>query len=443
MEEHTILAIDDSGITLRMIKNMLEGECRTLLATSGKRALSILMQNSADLILLDIMMPEMDGFETYDAIRRFEDTAGRPHTPVIFLTGESGTDIERKGLKLGATDFIRKPLNKDILIERVQHALKNSATIKSLTEEATTDKLTGFLNKASGTAAISSMCGKYDGTLMVMDLDSFKLVNDLYGHETGDRVLRAFADIVRRNTRKSDRISRIGGDEFMGFFAGMTEKPAMNAFAERLNRQLEEEATKIMGEGNGIPLGISIGAVPVPEFGRTYEDLFALADGALYTAKQNGKHGLRLPRADTQPSTPGGLEGEIDRISAIIEERSEKGALILGGELFAAVNHFIERFCKRYGGSIVKILFSLTPKDSEFVSEACIQQFSSILQKSLRNSDLVMQHGRSQFFVILTGNTKLEADVAINRIVKKWNETEHEQKTALTYTYKEQNYKLV
>ncbi|MCR4807130.1 MAG: GGDEF domain-containing protein [Lachnospiraceae bacterium] len=180
----------------------------------------------------------MDGFETYDALRTLEDKIGR----------------------------------------RIDNTITNSKTIESLTEEAMVDKLTGFLNKARGTDRISKLCTRKTGSLMIMDLDSFKLVNDLFGHEMGDRVLKAFADIVRKNTRETDTISRIGGDEFMAFYEDLTDESAVASLTLRLNAQLSEEAARLMGEDHGIPLGISIGVVMVPKHGREYESLFSLAD---------------------------------------------------------------------------------------------------------------------------------------------------------------------
>ena len=431
-----ILAIDDNGGTLRMIKKMLEDDYRVILASSGKRALESFRKTKPDLILLDVMMPEMDGFETFGEIRRIEDAEGLTNTPVIFLTGENDTEVEQKGLKLGAADFIRKPLNEEILKKRIQNTIENDATIKNLTEEVAVDKLTGFLNKSSGVTKISIMCKKSVGSLMIMDLDNFKLVNDLFGHDMGDKILRAFSDIVRSNIRKSDVIARIGGDEFLGFFVGITEEAAMDSLAKRLNQQLVAEARNLMGEDNGIPLGISIGAAVVPNYGRDYKSLFSLADNALYIAKQNGKHGYSTPKIkETEEDISNNLDDEIDRISKIVEERNEKGALLLGRESFSVVSHFIMRFYKRYGGNIVKILFSLSARDGSDVG-ALPSQFGNILQKSLRNSDLILQSRSNQFFVLLTGKTGFQVKSVIDRVLQRWAEYEYSGDAIIDYAFK-------
>ena len=211
-----IVVVDDETISLTNTKNMLNASnMRVSCLRSGMDLLKFIKKNTPDLILLDILMPEMDGFETYLALREYEDQTGRTHIPVIFLTGENNNEVERQGLSLGASDYIRKPFNKDILVRRIENTVANSRTIETLSEEAMVDKLTGLLNKASGTDRISFMCSRKTGALMIMDIDNFKLVNDLYGHDKGDRMLQIFAGILKNSAGENDAVGRIGGDEFL------------------------------------------------------------------------------------------------------------------------------------------------------------------------------------------------------------------------------------
>ncbi len=435
---NTLMVVDDNGGTLRTIKKMLEPEYKVLLASSGPRALTILQKEMPDLIILDVLMPEMDGFETYNALRKLEKKAGRKQTPVIFLTAEHDSEVEQKGLKLGASDFIRKPFNEEILLKRIQNSITNSKTIENLTKEATVDKLTGFLNKSNGTAKISDLCEEYTGTLAVMDLDNFKLVNDLSGHDAGDRVLQMFSDIVKRNTRETDVISRIGGDEFLAFFPGVIKEGALSSLVKRLNQQLVDEVGKLLGEDNGIPIGISLGAVMIPNHGRDYESLFALADSELYKVKQNGKHGYSVYKGvePVKGQESENLEHEMARISKILEERNDtKGAFILGKESFSIVSRFIMRFYKRYGGSYAKILFAITTDDAQETHEIT-SQFGLMLQKTLRNSDLILQTRLNQFFVVLTERNNFEINTVVKRILEKWEEMGYGEGVKVNYTAK-------
>ena len=427
-----VVVVDDEALCLTNARNILgEEKMRVSCLKSGKDLLRFMEKNTPDLILLDVLMPEMDGFETYRALREFEEKAGMLKTPVIFLTGENDSETEERGLKLGASDFMRKPFNKDILTSRIRNTINNSKTIESLTEEATLDKLTGFLNKSSGTSRVTARIEKGTGALLIMDLDSFKLVNDLYGHDMGDRVLEAFADVVREHLNEQDLASRIGGDEFMAFIDGAGDEQRVAAFTESLNNTLSERAAILMGKDHGIPLGVSVGAVLVPEYGRDYETLFAFADGALYNVKQNGKHGSSVYTHEDKEMVIEGtdLEAEINRITRIIEERNEgQGALLLGKEAFSTVYQFIMRYGRMHGGGAVKALFSLSVEDEAKAPDNLNEvytQFGLILQKSLRRSDLVMQSKTNHFFVFLPELSHHDLPGLMGRILSNWNETEY------------------
>ena len=189
-----IMVVDDDVMNLQNAGDILrEAGYRVATARSGKDLLAFTEKHRPDLILLDILMPEMNGFETFRKLREAEAGRAQKEVPVIFLTGENDSESETKWLTLGASDYVRKPFNRDILLRRIQNTIQNSRTIENLSEEAVTDRLTGFLNKAGTLKKLSVLCRSERGMLTILDLDSFKLVNDIYGHDMGDRVLRSFA----------------------------------------------------------------------------------------------------------------------------------------------------------------------------------------------------------------------------------------------------------
>ena len=421
-----IAVVDDEVISLKNARNILGQEgLRVSCLRSGGELLRFLKEHEPDLILLDVMMPQMDGFETFQALRRFEKEKNRAYTPVIFLTGDADFNSEQRGLMMGASDYIRKPFDKDILLRRIENAIRTSRKIESLTEDATTDRLTGFWNKAGGVARMKRMCAEEKGAFMILDMDSFKLVNDLYGHEMGDAVLSAFGDVMRRNIRKEDLVCRIGGDEFMAFFCNITNAEEIGILCARLNEQILTRSGELMGEEHGIPLGISIGAVMVPEYGRDYEKLFSLADEAMYAAKQSGRHRYCLYKEMEEDAKEADADTELSRMLQIIEERNDGGdALILGSEAFSTVYHYIKRFNNRYGGKVLKVLFVLKfgeDVDSDTAGETIVE-FGDVLKRTLRRSDIIMKSKSNQYFLLCPMMTDIDGQRVIDRILEAWSQ---------------------
>ncbi|MCR5102177.1 MAG: diguanylate cyclase [Butyrivibrio sp.] len=422
-----IVVVDDEAISLTSARTMLASEdMKVSCLPSGKSLLTFLEKNSPDLILLDVIMPEMDGFKTLIALRELEKKLNKPQTPVIFLTGESDYEAERNGLKLGAADYIHKPFNRDVLISRIRNTIDNSKKIVSLTEDATKDRLTGFLNKAEGVARIRGILDSVSGALLMLDLDNFKLVNDLYGHEMGDRVLRGFAELARASTREGDILCRIGGDEFLFYCCGVHGSDAVSALTSRLNEKLEIEAKLLMGADHGIPLGISLGAVMVPEYGTDYDELFKMADEAMYRTKHNGKHGYNIYE-DTRifHDNDQNLDEELSRIIKITEERNQGAdAQILGADAFSTIFRFIERYNSRFGTKVLLLLFIVSAKSSveEDILNDAVSFFGEVLKKTLEKSDIIMQNKTNQFFVMIPMVQITDSDSIANKIMSAWNE---------------------
>ena len=421
-----IAVVDDDAILLRSAKTLLEGYAmRVSCLRSGAALLKFMETNTPDLVILDILMPDMDGFETLHALRDLEEKQGRNTTPVIFLSGDNDSDTERRGLQDGASDFVRKPIDKEILINRIFKTIESYKTIEILTEKATLDKLTGFLNKASGIEKISEMCLDHTGALMLFDLDNFKLVNDIYGHDMGDEVLIAFSEILKHNTRDEDVISRIGGDEFLGFFGNVSSENAVKSMTDRLNEQILNKCVELMGDEFDIPIGISVGAAFVPKHTRDYATLFKCADTAMYRAKDSGKHGAQIYNEELsvkESENESDLAADLRRISRIMEERNESdGAMVLGKETFYQIYRFSIRFIRRYKKGALKMLFNLSVDDDDNLSDLT-GRFIEMLKKKLRTSDAIVQIKSDQIMVFLPIITREEGEIVASRIEKAFSE---------------------
>ena len=427
-----ILIIDDEPMMIRLACKFLSAEYDVVTAGSGKEGISLYESEKPDLILSDLLMPEMSGFEMHMILQEKYGCK----IPIMFMTADESEDVEGTGFDLGAADFIRKPFSPPVLLKRVENILKNVDMINDLREEATIDRMTGFLNKAGVSERLTTVCAVESGVLMIIDLDSFKLVNDLYGHETGDKVLKAFSDITRGCVRSDDIVGRIGGDEFVAFCKHAKRKEIIGDIAKRINEELVTAAKKIMGDDMKIPLGASIGAVFVPEDGMDYQELFKLADKALYNVKENGKHGAEIytSGADKPETDPERCE-TLKSITKLFEERSIKsGAFRIGPEAFVQVYHYFIRYIKRYSHSAFKVLITLDPSDNgsaEYRFYECVEAFGDTLCKPLRSSDVVVQIHSNQFFLLFPDINQENLDKLTARILDQWNATSFSQFTTV------------
>lgn len=429
-----ILIVDDEPMMLMVTKKILSQKYEILCANSAKEALGIYDAEHPDMILTDLLMPEMTGFEMHQALQE----KYTEKIPVMYMTADDADETEGKGFDLGAVDFIRKPFRADVLLRRVDNILQNREIIKDLQEEATTDQLTGLLNKAGAISAFTEACQKRDGYFLMIDLDSFKLVNDLYGHDFGDDILTCFARLLRENlSREEDLSGRIGGDEFMGFLSGPRDEARVERLARILNEKFLEQAKEILGPDMNIPLGTSIGAVAVPEFGRDYEELFKMADQTLYGVKQNGKHGYAVYRQTGDTASEETPEEDLKRLSLVLSERNvANSALWLGQDAFANVYRFLVRLTSRYNMVAHKILFTLRPVDGSITTaefEEIVKAFGENLHMHLRKSDLMMQSRNNQFFLLLPELDHAYVEQVVERILNTFNVTGYAGKARVVY----------
>lgn len=426
-----IIVVDDDISNLKIAGKILSSNnMRVTALNSGQSLLDYVRTNGApDLILLDINMPGMDGFETLDKYRALEDEINITKVPVIFLTADEDSASESRGFDMGVSDYIRKPFNPDILIRRVENIINTHGQMLKFEEQATIDKLTGFLNKSATNERMSELCAHASGCLCIIDLDSFKLVNDIYGHDTGDAVLTSFAEIIRENMPYNGTFGRIGGDEFLVFCQGLTDEEPLAAYTKKINEQMLTAAKRIMGEQMGIPLGASVGAVMVPEMGNHFADLFKMADRTLYLVKNGGKHGYRLysPEQDIDElEVPKDMD--LKTLSHILEERNvPQSAMWMGKEAFGNIYRYMIRYMDRYQGTAYKLLFTahITKPLTQVEKTEVLERVRELLQDSLRNSDIMMQIGENHFFLLLPEINEYNVERVINRIHLAWENDEY------------------
>nr|MCR5099032.1 hypothetical protein [Lachnospiraceae bacterium] len=204
----------------------------------------------------------------------------------------------------------------------------------------------------------------------------------------------------------------------------------------RLNEQLVAAAARLMGEDNGIPLGTSVGVAMVRDGFADYNELFAQADSAMYSVKNNGKHGYEIYVAKVSESrSADDLDGELDRAIRIISERCENsGAMILGQEAFSWNYRYIERYLTRYGGVAARILFSLSCEEKGLRVAEMVTEFGHALRETLRRSDIILHWQQSQYLVVLPHLDEEDVSKVVERIMDAWNRMRFSDRMVVRYS---------
>jgi two-component system, cell cycle response regulator len=307
-----ILVVDDHEDNIEVLRARLEARGYEVEgATNGQAALDTVVKFCPDLILLDVMMPDMDGLEV---VRRLKANKSLPFIPVIMQTALDSTERMVAGLEAGADDYVTKPINFAELEARVRSLLR----IKKLQQElgdrekelsqmndrllhiSMTDGLTGVDNRRALEQRLHEMFEHslrlHEPIACVMcDIDHFKKVNDTYGHAAGDEVLKQFAQILKDEAREIDRVGRYGGEEFLLLLPGTVLDSAVT-FAERVRQRVEEHTFSF--EGGTLKRTVSLGVAswPHPKI-KGREEMLKAADDALYVAKEMGRN--RVIRFDS------------------------------------------------------------------------------------------------------------------------------------------------
>ena len=430
------MIVDDEHISLAMTEHILLTSYDVICASSGEVALRMYGRENPDLILSDLRMPGMSGFELQDTLQK---ESGHK-IPFMFMTADSDEDIESKGFESGALDFIRKPFRADVLLRRVANILQTVDQIQGLKKAAETDPMTGLLNKSSVQSEIEKACRQSKGAFMMIDLDSFKPVNDIYGHDMGDKVLIRFAEIICSAIRGSDIAGRMGGDEFVVFCQNVSEEEVVAEKARYINDHLIQSAYEFMGDDMSIPIGASIGCALAPKDGSDFLTLFKKADKALYSVKHNGKHGYAVYKESGASESPEEADAsDIGSAAMILSERSPaKGAMVLPMEQFRLIYQFLVRVNTNYQKRIHLVLFSLKSRALDELPPAdTIAAFLENMQHSLRQSDTITQSSKNQLLVILLKTTPPNAQLVIDRVLSNWEEDEKSEAVEVSYEMKE------
>lgn len=292
--KQTILVVDDSPFNIQIIADILKDDCAVLTARSGKEALRIAFSEPfPDLILLDVVMPDMDGYEVCRQIKATEETRD---IPIIYLTGMDNDHDEEYGLSLGAIDYITKPFKPSILKARIRNHLQLKYYRDCLTKMGMADCLTGIPNRRRFDETMlmewrRAIRSGHPLSLIMADIDHFKNYNDTYGHLQGDVCLRKVASqLCKALKRPGDLVGRWGGEEFACILPETDSIGAM-ILAEQMRTSVIDLAIRHISSPISPVITISLGVTTIyPKPGQDSDELIRRSDEALYKAKKSGRN---------------------------------------------------------------------------------------------------------------------------------------------------------
>jgi len=295
---YEVLVVDDSPVYRKLVEQVLASEAYSLLfAGDGAQAMKLYEEHSPCLVITDWMLPDFSGFELCQRIRS---DATRPYTYIIVMTSNTEKCNLVKGLQAGADDYLTKPFDSGEMVARIGVGrriidLNRELAAKSqrLEEAARTDPLTGLPNRR----AIEEWASKqlrgatrhgFPLWVAVGDIDSFKTINDSFGHDAGDIVLKTFADLLRKNTRASDICGRLGGDEFLLVLTHV-ERAHVQATVNRFREQFASLSFPLQGQSVRVTASFGVAGVENKDV-EGFGSLLRKADQMLYEAKRAGRN---------------------------------------------------------------------------------------------------------------------------------------------------------
>ena len=286
-----LLVEDDSSVVLMLMRRLQNAGYAVATATTVDAARRA---GEWDIAILDRNLPDGDGLDLCEELR-----SAHPHAYLIMLTGDDREESKLQGFASGADDYVTKPASLSEVVARVRAGARIVALQQQLQELSMTDGLTSLRNRRAFDEQLPSAlehARRYQRplSLAVVDIDHFKSINDTFGHDTGDAILRSVAQLVSSNTRQTDYAARVGGEEFAvllpetALFEGLQ-------FAEKLRSSVAGTTIRVGDTGHNVTVSIGLANVPHSQV-RDANELYRAADQALYRAKANGRNRVEMEK---------------------------------------------------------------------------------------------------------------------------------------------------
>ncbi len=296
-KKKTILIVDDTKINIDILIELLDDTYDVIVSLSAKRALEIVDETHIDIILLDILMPDVSG---YDVCRILKTKDNTKNIPVIFITANTDEESIDLAYQVGGIDYITKPFKALELLARVKTQLNMQNLLEELEQShrelkllASQDHMTKLYNRryfADISVSILDLAKRNNKqfSVLMLDIDKFKRINDTYGHHIGDEVIIALANVLKSTNRKSDIACRFGGEEFL-ILLPETDLAGAKIIGEKLRKLVEELTVKVEDQNIGFTISIGVAEINL-EKETDLEAVIQRADEGLYKAKESGRN---------------------------------------------------------------------------------------------------------------------------------------------------------
>ena len=297
-QRQSVLIIDDTPVQLMSLGRMLSCTYDVKMAKTGEEGLKLAKAHDVDLVLLDLYMPDITGFEVLARLQDSEETKG---VPVILITGSASNEDEVRGLSRGAVDYIRKPFTETIVRLRVEMHLRLVNQMKIIESLSLTDGLTSIGNRRAFDRDAKALWGIARRTqdcfgVLMLDIDKFKNFNDKHGHLNGDICLKTVAHTMQESLKRiTDSVYRWGGEEFVALLPG-TDLEGTLLTPDAIRETIEATSVTFGNETDSVTVSIGAGSVKPgdEEFEQGFTDFLTKINNALRLAKKNGRNRVEI-----------------------------------------------------------------------------------------------------------------------------------------------------
>lgn len=435
-----ILIVENDPEQMKKLTAALEGEYKIFTSSTQQETFTILQHKLPDLILMENSVPDIDVLKIIEYVKRVDELTS---IPMIVISDGEDEEFEKKCIHLGAADFIFRPCSAVGIRSRVQRVCKTEQRIRDLQSDmyqkcavidemnnmVNRDPLTKLFNRSYAEEQINTyLCERRNrGTLLMIDMDDFKQINDKFGHIIGDEILVEFANTLKALTRRDDIVCRLGGDEFIVFLKNISSYAMIIEKVEQIVVTLEKRLLKPDGGNIAVSTGIAVS----PLDGRCFSHLYQNADKSLYFVKQNNKGSYHFYSEEGGVASTGACKKntqiDLEHLRSFIQEVGyNKGAYQVEYDGFKKIYRFIARYIGRTNQKVQTVLFTLqnvkgTPPDVQELFYA-MENLKKAVNESIRRSDVATNYSSSQYVVILMDSSIENAKMVAKRISEKYKE---------------------